>query len=175
MVRSRKAYRMDDRFTSAVLRVLREAGWFEGRRVDTVVTEAFLQDWGLPLLPAATAILHEFDGLKCEVKDRRTCTWFHFGVLESLMFFSRWQAPAFAWITGQPLCPVGHGNGCVWFVAESGEVVSLNDEWLGYVRQPSLSFALDNLFGADYDRTTWIYFDEQELDRLLLRLKPSDA
>ena len=164
---------MTERFTKPVLRVFRKAGWSEGRRPDTTATEAFLREWALPLLPAALAIIREFGGLKCEAAD--TGSWLDFDVPEALMWFEPWQAPALAWVTGQPLCPVGHGNGCVWLVAESGEVVSLKDDWLGYTREPSFPYALDTHFRADYGRTTWVYIDEDELEQVFMRLKPPEV
>src|SRR5262249_19221270 len=83
--------------------------------------------------------------------------------------------PAFNWITGQPLCPIGHGNGCILLVAESGEVVWLKDDWLGYVPEESFPYALDTHFRADYGRTTWVDIDENELEQVLARLKPAEA
>lgn len=106
---------MSERFTPAVLRVLREAGCFEGRQADTAASsEAYLREWGLPIHRMAADILSEFDGLNCYAKD--TKSWLKFDVREVLMWSDPWEVPAFGWVTGQPLCPVGHGNGSILLI-----------------------------------------------------------
>jgi hypothetical protein len=161
---------MANRFTPAVLRVLRQAGWSEGRHADTAAaSEAFLREWRFPVHRAATEIIGEFDGLKCYAKD--TDSWLDFDVRGALMWSMPWQTPAFGWVIGQPICPVAHGNGCILLMAESGEVVWLKDDWLGYVREESFPYALDTHFRADYGRTTWVDMDEKALEQVLTRLR----
>jgi len=156
---------MAGRFTRLVVRVLREAGWSPERRVDTGEVEALLGDWGFPIHQADADVLTEFGGLDC--RSGSTGSWLRFGVKEALRWTVPAQVPAFGRIIGQPLCPVGHGNGCVWLVGPQGEVVWLQDEWLGYVRVESLPSALDTHFRGDYKRTAWVGFEEAELRRLL--------
>jgi len=158
------------RFTEPVLRVLRSAGWSEGRRVDTAGTEAYLREWGLPLIPTALAILREFEGLKCRADE--TDRKLTFDVPEALMWFDSWQAPALTWLTSQPLCPVAYGDRMVWFVAESGEVICLHDEWLGFTREPSFPSALEGTFGAKFECGPWANIDEEyELKYFFAQLK----
>jgi hypothetical protein len=165
---------MPERFKPAVLRVLREAGWSDGRRAATAASsEAFLQAWGFAVHRFVAEVISEFDGLKCMAND--TQSWLNFDVRESLMWNLPWQTPAFAWIIGQPLCPVAHGNGSILLLAESGEVVWLKDDWLGYVREESFPFALDTHFRADYGRTKWVYLDEEQVEQEFARLKPAGA
>jgi hypothetical protein len=149
---------MAERFTPTVLLVLRAAGWNEGRRVDTHDAESFLRRWGFTINPAACAVLREFLGLACHAPD--TGSWLHFDVEESIRCMIAERIPALGRITGEPLCPVGCGNGGMWLVAPSGEVVWLQDEWLGYVRAGPLPVALDTHFRAAYDPEAWVEFED---------------
>lgn len=149
---------MADHFTPAVLRVLREAGWSECRRADTAASsEAILQEWGFAIHSVAADIIREFDGLKCLAKDSES--WLDFDVRGVLMWNLPWQTPAFAWVIGQPLCPVAQGNGCILLL----------------VREESFPFALDTHFRADYGRTNWVDLDEEQVRQLFARLKPAGA
>lgn len=162
---------MAERFTPTVLRVLREAGWLEGRRASTAASsEAYLREWRFAIHWIAADVIREFDGLKCIAKD--TQSWLNFDVRGALMWNLQWQAPAFAWLIGQPLCPVAHGNGCILLLAESGEVVWLKDDWLGYTRDASFPIALDTHFRADYARNNWVDLDEEQVRQEFARLNP---
>ena len=165
---------MAERFTPAVLSVLREAGWSEGRRADTAASsEAFLREWGFAIQRVVADVIREFDGLKCLAED--TQSWLDFDVRGALRWNLPWQTPAFGSVIGQPLCPVAHGNGCILLLTASGEVVWLKDDWLGYVREESLPFALDTHFRADYGQTKWVDLDEEQVRKEFARLKPAGA
>lgn len=58
-----KGYRIMSEFSSRTHEILREAGWFPGRHIDTAAWNSSFAETGLTMPPAVAAFLGEFGGL----------------------------------------------------------------------------------------------------------------
>lgn len=128
----------NSRFRPPVDRIMRAAGWWEGRVAATgPSTIAFLHEWGVPLSSAAIEVISEFDGLECHGTETGS----------SLSFDARaalaWSCPdytcVFEWALGEPACPIAYGSGMIVLINGSGESLWLHDQWSGFARERTLA------------------------------------
>jgi hypothetical protein len=131
--------------------ILRAAGWFEGRRIDISPIKQFLQEYGFSVFPTAVEFLGEFHGLKKLVLPKGGLSFVHFDVWEEMAYVEEDDKSYLFGLVAEPICPVGHGGGCLLFATASGALVYLNDQWFacGYI--PSFREGMDFILGLRKD------------------------
>lgn len=124
------------------LAALRSHGWRDGRQVDISAIEAFLQSKKIEVSRVAADFLREFSGLHLQLPNGGLSA-VNFDVHEEMTFLEEGELARLQSLVGQPLCPVGLGGRFLLFMAPSGEMVFLHDEWLLYLRARNVHDAFE--------------------------------
>ena len=148
--------------SETVLPILLAHGWHEGRRVDVSEVIAFLKSKGVDPNTTATAFLQTFAGLRLHLPNGGLSA-VAFDVHEVMNFLENGELAELASLVGQSLCPVGLGGRFLLFIASSGQVVFLHDEWLMYLRAKDVHDAFDVICDPGFkDYETVMLADDQK-------------
>jgi hypothetical protein len=137
-------------FSERVRGVLKAAGWVEGGLVDIQDSLLYLTASGYSPSAAAASVLHELNGLTCQLSYGN----FYMDVKRANLFLAPDDRPYLDALIGEPLCPFGGGCQLIALIAPSGKVVLLHDEWDDFFTADTLPAALDRLFFPD-PQDTW--------------------
>jgi hypothetical protein len=138
----------DSRFSRAVVRKLKAAGWEEGRQVDVGPVLDDIRRRGVECNHAAEEVLREFYGLKWNLP-RGGISFLEFDNAATFRFLHVEDLGRVRRLVGEPVCPVASGGGFIVLVAPSGRVALLQDEWLCLLRADSLTDAFEFIFNHD--------------------------
>jgi hypothetical protein len=144
---------------------LRARGWYPDRRADLTAVAAELERIGTPLNRPARAFLEEFHGLGFLVNQGTVRGQFSadpVGMMTDLLYPE--YAPHIARCHPRPLCPIGYGGGLCLFVADSGEVLWLDEQFRYFAYSRSLEVAVQNIFegGPSDGVTEWLWIPDGE-------------
>jgi hypothetical protein len=128
-------------------RLLRTAGWNEGRTVDVEPVKSLLERRGFALSPVAAEFLGRFHGFKTRSTNRGGLSFIDFDVPYAVGGIEDEDKPFIDALAEAPLTPVGHGGGALLFLTADGEMVVLNDQWLGFSRIPTIAEGMDIILG----------------------------
>jgi hypothetical protein len=148
--------------SETVLPILRAHGWHEERQVDVGEIVAFLKNNGIDPSPTATAFLQAFNGLRLQLPNGGLSA-VAFDVFEEMQFLEVGELVELESLVNQSLCPVGLGGRFLLFIASSGEVVFLHDEWLMYLRAKNFTDAFEVICVPEFkDYETVMLADHQK-------------
>ena len=129
---------MPPQLADEVVRILRAAGWQEGRRVDTYEERRYLEEFGFTVNPAAESFLAEFHGLHFDLPNGPH----DFDVHKAAFWMTKEEVPFVNRLTDELLCPVGYGGRTYMLLSPSSKAVFLHDEWLGHIGPVDLPEAM---------------------------------
>jgi len=98
-------------FSNNTVKLLKQAGWFEGRLIDTSSFEKLLEEKGFPLFPSITEFLSQFGGLKftnTEAVPPAPEDW-HFDIAEAVVHGSSTRVQTYGRRLGVEMCLIGEG------------------------------------------------------------------
>jgi len=144
---------------------LRARGWFPDRRADLTAVGAELARIGMPLNRPARTFLEEFHGLNLPTFAPVLGGCLHanpIGLMTDLLYPE--YAPHIARFHPRPLCPIGYGGGLCLFVADTGAVLWLDEQFRYFAYSRSLEVAVQNIFeGGPADSVTeWLWIPDGE-------------
>ena len=125
-------------FSGETLKLLRKAGWYEGRSVDTSAWERLLRKEGFTVHPVVTAFLQEFGGLefKNPKKAPQASADWHFCVERAVeRIYPERVVKYYNRRAGHQLCLIGDAsNGyLILMMDETGQVYGGYDEEFFYL------------------------------------------
>lgn len=120
--------------STEAMSVLTAAGWSDRYDGNSEVVTTFLESKGVTVFPIAKSFYHSFNGISLVGGGHG---YFHFDAISQWDFIDEGELPTFERIVGCSLCPVGMGGRSFGFIAASGEMFFLSDEWFNYYRLTS--------------------------------------
>ena len=140
-----------------VATLLASEGWAPGRRVDILSASDQLECRGISVSSAAAAFLSEFEGLTIHTRGGL----FHLGTQDCATHLLDDDIPFLRRITGEPLCPVGHGLFLWLLISATGDFILLNSHWQRYLRCHDLNDALELLFVPETPRRPFVELEPE--------------
>jgi hypothetical protein len=123
---------------------------------------AFPKSKGINPSPIAVDFLKEFHGLHLQLPHGGLSA-LNFDVYEEMTLLQEGELAWLESLVGQPLCPVGLGGRFLLFVAPSGEVIFLHDEWLLYLHAKDVRDAFAVICSPEFkEYETVLLTDDQK-------------
>jgi hypothetical protein len=127
--------------------ILRTAGWNEQYVGGIEDVDSYLEIGGFNMTPVAREFIGEFHGIKLRVQNLGGLSFVHFDVFEEMGWIEEADRPFLDALVRAPLFPIGHGGGTLLFLTPTGEMILLNDQWLGFSQVPTIREGMDLILG----------------------------
>lgn len=130
---------------------LHQIGWFDGRRVDTTISQKIITANGFLLNEYAINFINEFDGLSLSSQREKNSNYLDFISfdIKSVInhFFPDWANNLYKPILNESLCLVGMANGgyLALYISDTGKLYGGFDDFLELLGLDYYS-GLNNLF-----------------------------
>ncbi len=141
---------------------LRRSGWEPTRDVDIDDYISVLEQAGFTVSETVRRFLRSFAGLRVALRGhhRQFVQW---ASLDALFFIESGDPPFLDALADSPVCPVGYlGRNQIVFVSDSGQMLFLSDQWLGYTLASTIREGLDWVSGVTPWSADWLWLRDDQ-------------